>query len=100
MRRAIVLLYAMVGFLCLLNSCKDLGAPAGKTEIYGTYAYKAFDLNGVQVASGTLVLRGSDSLLSAELRIGEEVTIFEGRVLESRKIELYATPTVLFGAEG
>lgn len=103
MRQGMVLLIATVGFLPFVSSCKDLGTPTSKTEISGTYAYKAFDLSGVQVDSGTLVLRRSDSQLSGELHTGEGIKIFEGRVLDSAKIELYEPSrspyTLLWGAK-
>ena len=85
MRTGVFLLIITSGFVYLVSSCTDLGT----LEICGVYTYTAFDLNGPQLGSGTLVLQVSDSLLSGELRFGEETTIFEGRLIEPVSIELW-----------
>ena len=85
MRPRMFLLITTLGIFSVMSSCTDLRAP----EISGVYTYTAFDINGTQVSSGTLVLQVSDSLLSGELQLGEETTIFEGRVIEPASIELW-----------
>jgi hypothetical protein len=90
------LLITIMGFLPFLISCEDLGTG---TEISGTYSYAAFDLNGTQVASGTLVLRRTDSQMNGQLHTGEEVIAFEGRVIDSTTIELWED-TQRLGATG
>jgi hypothetical protein len=103
MRHAPVLLITMVGLLAFVNSCKDFGTSLATTGTSGTYSYKDFNLTGVQIASGILVLRGSDSLLTGELRIEQQVIVFEGRVQESTRIELFEVQriprTVLLGVK-
>jgi hypothetical protein len=75
MKDRMSLLIVSIGLILFSSSCKDLGTG---TDLSGAYSYTEFDLDGVQVAHGTLVLLRADSQLSGQLQSEEQVTFFEG----------------------